>query len=312
MKHIAVVGSLNVDSVVGLARFPGPGETVVGRDHNLFPGGKGANQAFAAGRLLMNTDVHVRMLGQVGGDAHADWLRQNLAQVGVNTDGVLVDAAVSSGVAIIGIEDGGQNRIIVVPGANGTFNPQRFASVHALLDDAAFVLLQLEVPLETVHAAARKARACGAAVILDPAPATALPASLLGATDFVTPNESELRTLLNQAPSEAPLTLSQAQAGAQALLQQGARNVLVKMGGQGAANWGEAGHFHWPAFDVNPVDTTAAGDAFNAGLAAALAQGQTLATAGRFACATAAMAVTRKGAQPAMPTRQEVEALMRT
>lgn len=310
MKHIAVVGSLNVDSVVRLDRFPGPGETLMGHDHNLFPGGKGANQAFAAGRLLAGTEVQVDMLGQVGGDAHAAWLRQNLHSAGVHTEGVLTDQSVSSGVAIIGIEAGGQNRIIVVPGANGTFTPTRFEQVQGLVDRASYVLLQLEIPLETVQSAAARARENGAVVILDPAPAQRLPNTLIAAADFITPNESELRTLLHQPPSEKALTLAQAEAGARALLEQGARNVLVKMGGQGAACWGQVGHFHWPSFRVTAVDTTAAGDAFNAGFAAALALGMPMAPAGRYACATAAIAVTRAGAQPAMPCRNEVEALV--
>jgi ribokinase len=310
MKHIAVVGSLNVDSVVRLNRFPGPGETILGKDHNLFPGGKGANQAFAAGRLLAGTDVQVDMLGQVGGDAHAAWLRQNLHSAGVRTQGVLTDSSVSSGVAIIGIEAGGQNRIIVVPGSNGTFSRARFETVQGLVDRSNYVLLQLEIPLETVQAAAARARANGAVVILDPAPAQRLPHGLIAAADFITPNESELRTLLHQAPLDKPITLGDAEAGARALLEQGARNVLVKMGGQGAASWGQAGHFQWTPFPVTAVDTTAAGDAFNAGFTSALALGMPIALAGRYACATAAIAVTRAGAQPAMPCRQEVEAML--
>lgn len=310
MKHIAVVGSLNVDSVVRLDRFPGPGETLLGHDHNLFPGGKGANQALAAGRLLADTDVQVDMLGQLGGDAHAEWLRQNLHSAGVHTVGVLTDESASSGVAIIGIQTGGQNRIIVVPGANGTFTPTRFEQVQGLVDRASHVLLQLEIPLETVQAAALRATANGAVVILDPAPAQHLPSSLMAAADFITPNESELLALLHRAPSEQALTMAEAEAGARVLLEQGARNVLVKMGRQGAACWGQAGHFEWPSFPVVVVDTTAAGDAFNAGFAAALALGMPMALAGRYACATAAITVTRAGAQPAMPSRQEVEALL--
>lgn len=310
MKHVAVVGSLNVDSVVRLDRFPGPGETLLGHDHHLFPGGKGANQAFAAGRLLSGADVQVDMLGQVGGDTHAAWLRQNLHSAGVHTVGILTDQTVSSGMAIIGIEAGGQNRIIVIPGSNGTFTPSRFETVQGLVDRANYVLLQLEIPLETVQAAALRARANGSVVILDPAPAQRLPSTLIAAADFITPNESELRSLLHQAPSHSALTLGEAESSARALLDQGARNVLVKMGGQGAASWGQAGHFHWPSFPVSAVDTTAAGDAFNAGFASALALGMPLALAGRYACATAAIAVTRPGAQPAMPSRQEVETLL--
>ena len=309
-KRIAVVGSLNVDSVVRLQQFPKAGETVVGASHHLFPGGKGANQAYAAGLLLTNTNVQVDMVGQVGGDAHAEWLRASLHSVGVRTQGVLTDDSVSSGVAIIGIESGGQNRIIVVPGSNGTFTPERFAQVQQVADQAHFVLLQLEIPLATVQVAAARARARGATVILDPAPAQPLPSGLLAAADFITPNESELRTLGHLPPSESAMTFQEAQAGAETLVRLGARNVLVKMGNQGAACWGQAGNFHWPAFSVVAVDTTAAGDAFNAGLAAALAEGMTLQDAGHYACATAALAVTRAGAQPAMPARHEVRGLV--
>jgi ribokinase len=302
--QLVVVGSLNADFVIRVARFPVPGETLVGREFNVFPGGKGANQAYAAARL----GAQVSMIGQVGADVQADWLKTNLASAGVDVSQVHADAHLSSGVATITINGQGQNQIIIVPGANGTFDLDRLERSRGVIAAAGQVLLQLEIPLTTVVAAARMARQAGALVILDPAPAQELPDELLELADYLTPNETEL-AILTGAPSPS---LSRSEAGklARQLLARGARKIIVKMGAQGALLLSSHEEHFWPALPVKVIDTTAAGDAFNAAFATALARGQPELEAGRFATAAAACSVQRAGAQPSMPTHAEVEALL--
>jgi ribokinase len=303
---IAVVGSLNADFVYTAIRFPAPGETVPGNDFTVFAGGKGANQAFAAGRL----GGRVRILGQVGNDTHAAWLKENLAGAGVDVSAVLTDPAVCSGVAVIGIDGTGQNQIVVVPGSNGTFSVERLAASAAALEGASLVLLQLEIPLDSVAAAARRAREAGATVILDPAPARPLSAELLRSVDYLTPNETELAALTG-GPIGVEQSRAEIAARAQQLRQLGADKVLVKIGAAGALLVTGTGEHFWPAFRVEAVDSTAAGDAFNGAFAVALAEGKSEIEAGRFAAAAAACSVTRRGAQPSMPSRAEVEALLK-
>jgi ribokinase len=305
---ITVVGSLNADLMVAVRRLPAPGETVTGHGFVVLPGGKGANQAFAAGKLA-GGQLPVRMVGQVGGDAYGGWLRQNLAGAGVDVRQVTEDRASPTGLAMIAVDAGGQNQIVVVPGANGTLVPGVLTAGHAAVAEAAVVLLQLEIPLPTVQTAARIAREGGAVVILDPAPARAVADVLLRSVDYLTPNESELAVLTGGAPQPS-LRRGEAVTRARQLIARGVRKVLVKMGRQGALLVTESAEQLCPAFPVEAVDTTAAGDAFNAGLAFALARGAPEAEAIRFAAATGAVAVTRPGAQPSMPSRSEVEALL--
>lgn len=309
-QGITVVGSLNADLVVAVRRFPGPGETVMGHDFAVFPGGKGANQAYAAGRLAAG-EMPVRMVGQVGSDAYGEWLRENLARAGVDASHVRVDATSPTGLAMVAIDAAAQNQIVVVPGANGAFNPAALTAAHHAVAGAAVVLLQLEVPLPTVQTAARIAREGGAVVILDPAPARAVADVLLRTADYLTPNESELSVLTGGAP-QATLRRGDAVTRARQLIARGATKVLVKMGRQGALLVTETAEHLQPAFPVEAVDTTAAGDAFNAGLAFALARGAGQIEAIRYAAATAAVSVTRPGAQPSMPARADVEALYGT
>jgi ribokinase len=298
--RLVVVGSLNADFVIRVPRFPVPGETLVGLDFRVFPGGKGANQAYAAARL----GSQVCMVGQVGADAHAGWLKSNLASAGVDVSQVQADPDVSSGIATITINDQGQNQIIIVPGANGTLHPDRLDRSRQVISSAGQVLLQLEVPLPTVLSAARLAREGGARVILDPAPAQPLPDELLALADYLTPNETELAILTGSRASS--FSREEAARLARQLLRRGARKVIVKMGAQGALLL-SADHEHfWPALPVKAVDTTAAGDAFNAAFAAALARGKPEREAGVYATGAAACSVQRVGAQPSMPTHQEV------
>jgi ribokinase len=296
-SEIVVVGSLNADLVTRLDRFPAPGETVTAKGFAIHPGGKGANQAYAAARL----GGRVAMVGGIGGDAYGERLLQSLRSAGVDVSPVHRDAEAPTGLALITLDASGENQIVVVPGANARLTPELVQAHEARIAAAAVVLLQLEVPLEVVLAAARIARDGGAAVILDPAPAQPLPASLLKCVDFLTPNQSELQTLTGGAAGQ------QAEHAARSLADGSPLRVIVKMGEVGALLVDANGQAFWPALRVEAVDATGAGDAFNAALAVALAEGRPLPEAGRLAVAAGALCVTRAGAQPSMPTRQEVE-----
>jgi ribokinase len=267
----------------------------------VFGGGKGANQAVAAARL----GGAVTMLGCVGGDAYGAWLRDGLRADGVDVAHVETDSSVSSGVAVITIDASGQNEIVVVPGANGRLTEAVLERHGAAFTSAAYVLLQLEVPLETVAAAARLGREAGAAVVLDPAPARADALSLLPLADYVTPNETELAALAGIRP-EALSDLAAVADAARELVARGAGRVVAKLGPRGALLVGPGLEQHWPAPRVDAVDTTAAGDVWNGAFAAALARGSSIDEAGRLATAAAALSVTRKGAQPSMPRADEV------
>lgn len=304
-SRIVVVGSLNADFVVRMKRFPASGETVVGADFAIFPGGKGANQAYAAAKL----GGAVSMVGQVGNDTQADWLRQSLASVAVDVTHVRRDSNISSGVAIIFIDPSGQNQIVIVPGANGSFGVEQLMHSKELIASARIVLLQLEIPMETVEAAARLAKTAGGLVVLDPAPAADISDDLLASVDYVTPNETELASLTG-APIDKTITRVEAAKRADELCARGAKKAIVKMGALGALLVDAHQEYFWPALPVRAVDTTAAGDAFNAAFAVALAEGKPEFEAGRFATAAAAYSVTRQGAQPSMPTRREVEDLL--
>lgn len=307
-RSVTVVGSLNVDWALRVPRFPEAGETVQGDSLARYPGGKGANQAAAAART--GSAVSVSMVGQVGADEPATWLLGQLAAAGVDVSRVGVDATVETGTALIAVDAEGQNRIVVVPGANGTFWPNRLNLALGTLREGDLVLLQNEIPAETVWAAARTAHAHGATVVLDPAPARPASDELLGLCTYLTPNESELRALLGEPYHGEVLRLDEAISGARRLRARGARNVVVKLGAQGAALVGEAGEQHWAAPSSGAVDTTAAGDVWNGAFAAALAERMAIAMAGAFANAAAALSVSRHGAQSSIPSRAEVDEVL--
>lgn len=303
---LAVVGSLNVDYVVRVPRFPQPGETLTGSRFETFAGGKGANQACAAARL----GAPVRLIGQVGHDTQGDWVLAQLGSAGVDITGVARDGSTTTGIALITVAADGQNDIVIVPGANGTFEVSWLERQRAALERASCVLLQLEIPDAVVLAAARIAKAAGARVLLDPAPARPVADDLIALCDYVTPNETELAMLAGQEPA-GPLTRADARRLAEIVRGRGAARVVVKMGPAGALLVGDAGEHFWEAPHVEVADTTAAGDCFNGGFAVALAEGRSPADAGRFATLAASLSVTRPGAQPSMPTRGELTAFSR-
>ena len=301
---IVVVGSLNADLVVRVRSFPRAGETIAGDAFARFPGGKGANQAYAAARL----GARAAMIGLVGDDEPGSWLVGHLAAAGVDTSAVGRSASEPTGVALITIDAGGQNHIVLVPGANARVTPDTVAAATRVIEKAAVVMLQLEIPIESVFAAARAAKRAGALVMLDPAPAGTLPDDLLRLADYVTPNETELAALTGGG---AIASIDDMRHRVKALGGRGCQRVVVKCGSAGAYLFDERHEaLHWAAHAVAAVDTTAAGDAFNAGLAVALADGADVVIAGRFAAAAAAISVTRAGAQPSMPERDEVDALL--
>ena len=294
--EVAVVGSLNLDLVIRVPGLPGPGETVTGGDLFTNPGGKGANQAVAAARL----GRRVAMVGRVGDDQAGRDLLASLEADGVDSAQVRTLAGVPSGTAFITVSEDGENQIVVSPGANARLTPDDVAAAGPALGAAAVTLLQLEIPLESVAAAARTA---GGLVVLNPAPMRPLPAELLGRVDVLVPNRVELAQLAGGRP---PGTVEEAARLAGRLA---ARAVVVTLGADGAlvVEDGRAGHV--PAVPVRPVDTTAAGDAFCGGLADALAGGAGLQEAARRAVRVAAAACLRPGAQASLPTPAELATL---
>jgi ribokinase len=300
--RIAVAGSLNMDLVVRSPRIPRPGETIIGGEYRHVPGGKGANQAIAAARL----GAEVSMVGRLGRDAFGDQLRRNLAAGGVDTAFVLQEEGIATGVALIVVDDAGQNSIVVAPGANMRLSPADVdAAAHALAGADA-LLLQLESPLDAVIRAAEVARDHGVTVILNPAPARTLPPHLLCMVDVLIPNESEAALLTGLSVDSQ----SEAEEAAAALLQLGVGAAVLTLGARGALLAREGHRQIAPAFPVQPVDTTAAGDAFVAGFAVALAEGSTMADAVRWGNAAGALATTQHGAQPSLPSRTAVEQLL--
>ena len=301
--NIVVVGGINIDLVTRAARIPRPGETVIGGDLDTVPGGKGANQAVAAARL--GSDVS--MIGRLGDDVFASQLRENLAAAGINLDHVCESADTASGVALIVVDEAGENSIVVAQGANAkTTAADVEAATDAIITSDA-LLLQLEIRLEPVQRAAELAHEHGVTVILNPAPAKSLPAELLGLVDILIPNESETAQLSGM-PTGNQAEIKAAAAKLRAL---GVGTVILTLGERGALLAEADGMTHFPAFVVDRVvDTTAAGDAFVAGLAVAIAEGKRLKDAVPWANATGALAVTRAGAQPSLPVRQEVEVLL--
>lgn len=297
MSDILVIGSLNADLVVRSPRFPAPGETISGGDLAIIPGGKGANQAVAAARQ----GVKVGMIGRVGNDSFGPFLIENLKANQVDTRSIQVHDS-ATGTAIIIVDANGQNSIVLSPGANGSVSPADVELASSL--NPRLLLLQLEIPIPTVLRAAQYAKANGVKVILNPAPAQPIPNELIALADFIIPNETELGLLSGHEIKDIPST----EEAAKILLQQGARNVIVTLGRNGALIVTAESVSHVPSFKVDALDTTAAGDAFIGGFASQLLDAKVdLQEAVRYGCACGALAVTKFGAQPSLPTREEVQ-----
>lgn len=301
---IVVVGSLNMDIVVEMDRTPITGETVLGNRLHMIPGGKGANQAVGAARLGAKTAI----IGALGEDSFGDQLLKALDVNEVEHQGVkVVPDPAHTGVATIWISNA-DNSIVVVPGANQSLLPCDIERHESLIAEADIVLLQLEIPLETVEYAVRVAKRFGKKVILNPAPAQKLPAQLLSQVDVLTPNYSELVTITGSQVNGEEIDLSLLQQLMRQLRDQGVQQVITTLGARGAAFLdGADGVNVIPAFPMQVVDTTGAGDAFNAGLAFAMALGKSTEESIIFASRVSALSVTRLGAQASMPSWSEVE-----
>ncbi|PSO49106.1 MAG: ribokinase [Cyanobacteria bacterium SW_9_44_58] len=302
-SHIVVLGSLNMDLAANTSRLPMPGETITGESFAMIPGGKGANQAIAVSRL----GIPCQMVGRVGQDSFGQNLIQSLQDNQVDSSGVLKDESVHTGVAMIAVDDSGENQIIVIPEANGNLDAIDVERLRPHLEGAAFLLLQLEIPLAVVEAAAELAQKMGVKVILDPAPAQALPLTLYHNVDIITPNAVEAEQLVGFAVIDTDT----AQQAAMQLQKQGVNTVIVTLGQQGVYCAHGEETFFVPAFDTDPIiDTVAAGDAFNAGLAVALCQGMNLQRSIICGSATGALTVTRAGAQSALPSSESLDAFL--
>lgn len=300
--HIVVIGSSNTDIVVRAARIPAAGETVLGHSHWMAAGGKGANQAVAAARL----GAEVTLVACVGTDSFGEAALEGFDREGIRTDFVVRDPSAHSGIALIVVDERGENAIAVAPGANSRLAVADVERARIRIERADLVLLQLEIPLEAVMHAARIASDAGVPVILNPAPAQPLSRELLRRVAVLTPNQSEAELLAGMVRGEID-PLDKAAASLRAL---GVASVVITMGAAGALIADERGGRRVPGFRVDAVDTTAAGDAFSGALAVALASGWPLDEAVRFAVAAGALAVTRAGAQPSLPSRPAVDDLL--
>jgi ribokinase len=305
-KPIVVVGSINTDLVAVTKRIPAVGETVIGSDFQIHPGGKGANQAVAVARL----GYPVRLIGRLGNDTFGAKLRTHLEQAGVEVTGVSTSDG-ASGVAVIVVSERGENSIVLAPGANSKVTPEDIDANISILRSAGMVLAQLEIPLETVDYLARVCARENVPLILDPAPARDLPPDIFKDIAWFTPNQTEAAFYLgnkhSQSTPQPPAEI------AKMFLSNGCRGVALKMGAQGTYLGSQGGIGNLvPAFSVYAIDTTAAGDAFNAGFATALMLGKSPLDSAAFAAAVAAISVTRMGAQPSMPSMTEVEEFIKT
>lgn len=305
MKKILIVGSSNIDFVLRVVDMPRKGETIHTKSFHQIPGGKGANQACACGKL----GGDCVFLSAVGQDGLGSAVLESLCKAGVDVSRVLHDEAAPTGMAIISVNDEGENCIMLVPGANAVCTSDYFSKHQDAVDAADIVVAQLETPAEDVYTLLETAKRAGKVTMLNPAPAPdSIPDLVLDGLDFFTPNETELERLTGMKTG----TFEEISAAASSLLARGARNILVTVGSRGALLCNKDGTQIYPAFKSDPVDTTAAGDTFNAGLAVALAEGKALGSAIEFANAAASISITRKGAQTSIPLRAEVDAFLVT
>ena len=300
MKKILVVGSLNMDSVVETQHMPEAGETVSGKNVTLVPGGKGANQAYAAGKLGGN----VGMVGAVGDDAFGQALKENLESVGIDISGIAVMKGESTGQAFITVDERGENSIIVIAGTNGLVSKELIIQNKKLIEESDIIIMQLEIPAEVVEYVKDLAVDMGKLVIIDPAPAVQdLPETFWKGVDYIKPNETELAVLTGRRME----TKEELEEGARQMLSKGVKGVIVTLGGEGCILVTGEKEEIFPAVKVKAVDTTAAGDGFTAGFALALSQGKNQEEAIRFGQEVSSIIVTKMGAQTSIPTMDEVK-----
>lgn len=302
MNKILVIGSSNMDLVVQVPRCPAAGETLFGSSFTTNYGGKGANQAVAVARIGSG----VTFMTKLGNDTFGQQMRQHFSEEGMDLTHILTDAESPTGTALITVEDKGENRIIVVPGANARLTENDVESLSAEINSCRFVLTQLEIPLPTVLRVAEMTSAAGKQLILNPAPARPLPDSLLQKVFLITPNETEAEILTGIRVSDA----ESARRTALWFREKGVQQIVITMGSQGAFVFTDDFQEMVPAYKVKAIDTTAAGDVFNGALTVALSEGKTTADAARFGCAASALAVMRPGAQSSIPTRTEIDAFL--
>ncbi len=301
-KKILVIGSANTDMVIKTKHFPLPGETILGGKFMMNPGGKGANQAIAAARL----GGQITFITKIGNDIFGRQALQQFLKEGVNADYVISDPDNPSGVALITVDEKGENTIVVAPGSNGTLSPEDVAKAEAVFAEVEIILMQLEIPMTTVLFAAEMAARYGKKVILNPAPAAPLPDDLYKNLYIITPNRSEAEALTGVSIKD----LATAGQAAQKLHQKGISHVVITLGAEGAFAFNQNVAKLIPATPVVAVDTTAAGDVFNGALAVALSEGLALDAAVELANQAAAISVTRMGAQASAPFRKELQSII--
>lgn len=304
MKKLLVVGSLNMDMVLNVAHHPQPGETILGRSLTYCPGGKGANQAFAAGRL----GADVKMIGCVGDDGNGQALIENLEKAGVDTSAIVSVDKEPTGLAVITVDDHAENCITVISGANFCLTPELIRQQENVIAACDYIITQLETPVDTVLALAEMVRKHGKCMVLDPAPARKdLPDALFPLIDIVKPNETELQILTGQKTD----TREDIEKAARYLLGKGVSTVVVTLGDKGAALVDASGIRFFEGQKVVPVDTTAAGDTFTAAFVGGLAEGMTMASAIEYANKVSSIVVTRAGAQTSIPDKEEIKEILR-
>ncbi len=300
-KPILVLGSINMDFVVKAERVPKPGETLMGSHFSIIPGGKGANQAVSIARL----GGKVVLGGCLGGDSLGQKLKEGLDKEGVITDYLTIDREQHSGVTMIIIDEDGDNSIVLDPGANMKFSPQRAVCLKEVLPEVSVVLAQLEIPIETVGFVFQEAKKLKITTVLDAGPARPLSPSLLRNVDILSPNQTELATLLKREIKDS----EQAKKEAEKLLGWGINTLILKLGKKGSYLLTAETRSYFPAYEVKAVDSTAAGDAFMGALCLSLSQGKSLPQAIQFANLAGAYAATKMGAQPSLPTYEEMRQL---
>ncbi|MDK2991306.1 MAG: ribokinase [Clostridiales bacterium] len=299
---IVVIGSINVDLVIETPRVPLAGESLIGYSLEQFLGGKGSNQAISLKRL----GGDVIFSGKTGNDAFGNYAVDNLREEGLDTSYIFTDNKSATGIAFIIVEPSGENRIIAIPGANGKYGIAETNSMEAVIHGSSLVLLQLEIPLHSIKRISNIAKENNIPVLIDAGPAQAAPLELFNGATIVSPNESEALALTNIMVND----ISSAKNAARILLNSGARNVVMKLGANGALIANDSDFRHVPAYDIEPVDTTAAGDAFTAALALKYAQGASIDEAVSFANAAGALTALKKGARPSLPYKKDIEAFI--